>query len=69
MKIYEDFKDLAKRTTSDNVLLGKTFDIAKNPKYKRYQPGLNLLVHKIFDKCLLALILQVVLLHVHGQRT
>ena len=69
MKIYEDFKDLAKRTASDNVLLGKTFDIAKNPKYKRYQPGLNLLVHKKIDKSILALILQVVLLHVHGQRT
>ena len=66
---YEDFKDLARRTASDNVLLSKTFDIAKNPKYKRYQPGLNLLVHKRIDKSLLALILQVVLLHVHGQRT
>ena len=66
---YENFKDLARRTASDNVLLGKTFDIVKNPKYKRYQPGLNLLVHKRIDKSLLALILQVVLLHVHGQRT
>ena len=66
---YENFKDLARRTASDNVLLGKRFDIAKNPKYKRYQPGLNLLVHKRIDKSLLALILQVVLLHVHGQRT
>ena len=66
---YENFKDLDRRTASDNVLLGKTFDIDKNPKYKRYQPGLNLLVHKKIDKSLLALILQVVLLHVHGQRT
>ena len=66
---YENFKDLARRTASDNVLLGKTFDIDKNPKYKRYQPGLNLLVHKRIDKSLLALILQVVLLHVHSQRT
>ena len=66
---YENFKDLARRTASDNVLLGKTFDIDKNPKYKRYQPGLNLLVHKRIDKSLLALILQVVLLHVHGQTT
>ena len=65
---YENFKDLARRTASDNVLLGKTFDIDKNPKYKRYQPGLNLLVHKKIDKSLLALILQMVLLHVHGQR-
>ena len=66
---YENFKDLDRRTASDNVLLGKTFDIDKNPKYKRYQPGLNLLVHKKIDKSILALILQVVLLHVHGQRT
>ena len=30
---YGDFKDLARRTASDNVLTGKAFNIAKNPKY------------------------------------
>ena len=29
---YEDFKDLARRTASDNVLRDKAFNIAKNPK-------------------------------------
>ena len=30
---YEDFKDLARRTTSDKVLRDKAFNITKNPKY------------------------------------
>ena len=30
---YGDFKDLARRTASDNVLTDKAFSIAKNPKY------------------------------------
>ena len=34
---YEDFKDLAKRTASDNVLRYKAFNLAKNPKYDGYQ--------------------------------
>ena len=33
---YEDFKDLARRTTSDNVLRDKAFNITKNPKYDGY---------------------------------
>ena len=37
---YRDFKDLAKKTASDNVLRGKAFNLAKNPKYDRYQKGL-----------------------------
>ena len=28
-----DFKDLARRTASDKILLVKAFNIAKNPKY------------------------------------
>ena len=28
---YRDFKDLARRTASDNVLRDKAFNIAKNP--------------------------------------
>ena len=30
--IYENLRDLARRTASDNVLRSKTFNIAKNPK-------------------------------------
>ena len=33
---YGDFKDLARRTASDNVLRDKAFKIAKNPKYDGY---------------------------------
>ena len=34
---YGDFKYLARRTASDNVLRDKAFNIAKNPKHDRYQ--------------------------------
>ena len=46
---YGDFKDLA-RTTSDKVLHNTAFNIAKNPKYDRYQRGLGTMVYKFFDK-------------------
>ena len=47
---YGDFKDLARRTASDNVLRGKAFNIAKNPKYDGYQRGLVSSAYKLFDK-------------------
>ena len=47
---YRDFKDLARRTTSDKVLRDKAFNIAKNPKYDGYQRGLASMVYKFFDK-------------------
>ena len=47
---YGDFKDLARRTASDKVLRDKAFNIAKNPKYDRYQRGLASMVYKYFDK-------------------
>ena len=47
---YRDFKDLAKRTAADNVLKDKVFNIAKDPKYDRYQRGLASMVYKLFDK-------------------
>ena len=47
---YGDFKDLARRTASDNVLRDKAFNIAKNPKYDGYQRGLAFMVYKFFDK-------------------
>ena len=47
---YEDFKDLARRTTSDKVLRDKAFNIAKNPKYDGYQRGFASMVYKFFDK-------------------
>ena len=36
---YGDFKDLTRRTASDKILLDKAFNMAKNPKYDRYQRG------------------------------
>ena len=33
---YGDFKDLTRRTASDNMLRNKAFIIAENPKYDGY---------------------------------
>ena len=61
--VSRDFKELTKRTTSDKILHDKAFNIAKNPKYDRYQRGLlqwfiNFLIKR----------LQVVSLCLHAQR-
>ena len=37
---FEDFKDLARRTTSDKVLRDKAFKISSDLKYDGYQSGL-----------------------------
>ena len=47
---YGDFKDLARWTAFDKVLRDKAFNIAKNPKYGRYQRGLASMVYEFFDK-------------------
>ena len=47
---YGDFKDLTRRTASDKMLCCKAFNIAKNPKYDRYQRGLASMVYKFFHK-------------------
>ena len=47
---YVDFKDLAKRTASDNVLRDKAFNIATNPKCDGYQRELASMVYNFFDK-------------------
>lgn len=46
---YGDLKDLS-GTSSDNVLLDKAFDIAKNQKYDSYQRGIAAVTYKFFDK-------------------
>ena len=46
---YINFKDLNRRTTSDNMLHDKALNIAKNPKYDRYQRGIVLMIYKLFD--------------------
>ena len=47
---YGDFKHLAKRTTSDNVLRDEAFNITKNPKYDGYQRGLASMLYKFLTK-------------------
>ena len=47
---YGDFKDLKRRTASDQILRDKAFNIAKDPKYDGYQRGLPSMVYKFFDK-------------------
>ena len=47
---YGDVKDIKRRTASDRTLRNKAFNIAKNPKYDRYQRGLASMVYKFSDK-------------------
>ena len=47
---YEDFKDLARRTTADKFLRDKAFNIAKDPRNDGYQCRLASMVYKFFDK-------------------
>ena len=47
---YGNFKDLVKRTVSDKVIRDKAFNIAKYPKYDRYQRRLTSMVYRFFDK-------------------
>ena len=49
---YGGFKDLARRTASDEILGDKAFNKAKNPKHGGCQRGLASMIYKIFDeKC------------------
>ena len=41
---------MTERIPSDKMLCDKAFNIAKNPKYDRYQRGLASMVYKFFDK-------------------
>ena len=50
LKIYGDFKDLARATASDKVLIYKAFNIAKKQKYDEYQRGLASMVYKFYNK-------------------
>ena len=48
--VYDNFKNLPRRTIFDKVLHGNAFNIAKNPKYDGYQRELASIVYKCFDK-------------------
>ena len=45
---FKDFKDLPRRMTSDRLLRGNTFNIAKNPKQIGHQHGLASIVYQFF---------------------
>ena len=45
---YEGFKDLTRRAATDRILRDKAFDIAKNPRYDRYQRDLASMISKFF---------------------
>ena len=47
---YGDFKDWNRRTSADEVLQGKAYHIAKDPKYDWYHPGHTSMVYRFFDK-------------------
>ena len=47
---YGDFKDLKRRTYSDEVLRDKAFNIAKNSKYDGYRRWLASMVYKFVNK-------------------
>ena len=47
---YGHLKDLTRRTASDKILCDKVFNIAKNPKFDRYQREPASMVHIFFDK-------------------
>ena len=47
---YGGFNDLKRRIFSDNVLRGKAFNVAKNPKHDGYQREFASIFYKSFDK-------------------
>ena len=47
---YGGFKDLTRRTASDEILRDKAFSIFKNPKHDGYQRDLATMVYRFFDK-------------------
>ena len=49
-KAFGDFKDLERKTRSDEVLKDKAFKVASNPKYDGYQRSLASMVYKFFGK-------------------
>ena len=60
---YGEFKDLKRRAFSDKVLRDKAFNIAKNPKYDRYQRGLASMVYKFLIKSRQILVLLIMILN------
>ena len=55
---YGNFKDLTRRTAYNRILRDKVFNIAKNPKYDEYQPGLASMIYNFLIKKLLVVVLK-----------
>ena len=54
---YRNFEDLNRRTPPDKVLRDKAFDIAKNPKYDRYQRRFaSFFIHFLIKKLLVVVL-------------
>ena len=53
---YGDLKDLSRRTASEKISRNKAFNIAKNPKYDRYQSGIASMVFTLFDRKMAAVL-------------
>ena len=61
------FKDLSRRIVSSHVLCDEVSNIRKKLKLDGYQRVLVSTVYNFFEKNILMLILQMVILHVNGQ--
>ena len=48
--VYQNFKNLTRRTASDKILCDKASSIAKNLKYDGYQHGLDSMVYNFSNK-------------------
>lgn len=48
--VYGSYKDIARKTAFDKLLLDKPFEIASNPKYHGYCRALASILCKSFDK-------------------
>ena len=55
---YGYFKDLTRRTTSDNILCDTALNIAKNPKYDGYQRRLASVIYSFLIKKILVVVLK-----------
>lgn len=55
---YGYIKDLPRRTTSNNVLRHKVFNIAKNPKHDSYQKGLSSMVYNFLIRSIEVVVLK-----------
>ena len=53
---YGDLKDLSRRTASEKISRDKAFNIAKNPKYDRYQSGIASMAFTLFDRKMAAVL-------------